>query len=208
MEDEELEGILRSHRKWLDHEGGERANLHLATLRHRNLRNACLRHVKLAGADLLGTDLQNADLQDADLSDAILRSANMRGADLRGADLTGADLSGAKGLLPAAQFIKDNFESDDRGVIVYKVFRLHWDPPASWVLSPGFVVEEVPNPCRTVECGCGVNVATRAWVEENLESGAPIWRCRIAWLDLADTVVPFGTDGKIRTARIRLLEKV
>ena len=66
--DEKVEVVLEKHQKWLKgEEGGERATLQGADLRH---------------ADLLGADLREADLRNADLC----------GADLRGADRFGAFL--------------------------------------------------------------------------------------------------------------------
>ena len=81
MDAEKLKEILENHKKWLNDDGGERANLRWADLR---------------GADLYGADLRGADLYGADLRGATLREANLRGANLRGADLYGADLYGAK----------------------------------------------------------------------------------------------------------------
>ena len=72
MEQQELDEVIENHGKWLDGEGGERANLRHADLRHADLRHADLRHADLWGADL--------------------RHAYLRGADLRHADLWGADL--------------------------------------------------------------------------------------------------------------------
>ena len=57
MKREELETILKNHKLWLNHEGGERANL----------RNADLRNADLRNADLQYANLRNADLQYADL---------------------------------------------------------------------------------------------------------------------------------------------
>ena len=70
MTSEEIKEVLDLHKKWLNEQGGERA-------------------------DLCWADLSGADLRGADLSGADLRGADLSGADLRGADLSGADLSGA-----------------------------------------------------------------------------------------------------------------
>ena len=78
MNQDELDAILQKHKLWLDDaDGGIRANLWGADLRHANLWGADLRHADLSDANLWG----------ADLSDADLRGADLRGADLRGADL-------------------------------------------------------------------------------------------------------------------------
>jgi len=72
-----LQEILNAHTKWINDDGGERADL----------RNANLRGANLRGANLRDADLRNANLRDADLRDADLRNANLRGANLRGANL-------------------------------------------------------------------------------------------------------------------------
>ena len=74
---EELKEILELHRKWLNNDGGVRADL----------RSANLRSADLSSADLRSADLSSADLSSADLSSADLRSANLSSADLRSADL-------------------------------------------------------------------------------------------------------------------------
>ncbi|HDI4206026.1 TPA: pentapeptide repeat-containing protein [Listeria monocytogenes] len=90
MKKEELDIILENHWKWLRDEGGERADLTGADLRHTNLTNAVL-----TGADLRHTNLTNAVLSGADLRHANLTNADLSGADLRHANLTNADLSNA-----------------------------------------------------------------------------------------------------------------
>ena len=69
------------------------------------------------------------------------------------------------------------------------------------------MLEEVPNPDRATECGCGVSVGTREWVDNHYKE-SPVWRCRIRWIDLADVVVPFNTDGKARCRKLELIEIV
>ena len=66
---EELKGMLDSHKKWIESRGvsGERLNLR--------------------GAALHGANLRFANLRFADLYDANLRTADLRTADLRGANL-------------------------------------------------------------------------------------------------------------------------
>ena len=81
MDRDELSGVLRLHKLWLeDGSKGERAVLSDGDLR---------------GADLSGANLSGADLSDANLSGANLRYANLDDADLTGATLRDADLSGA-----------------------------------------------------------------------------------------------------------------
>ena len=91
----DIKKILSEHSKWINGDGGERADLRGADLRGADLSGAELSGAELSGADLSGADLSGADLSGADLSWANLRGANLRGADLRGADLSEANLSGA-----------------------------------------------------------------------------------------------------------------
>ena len=72
MTREELEKVLDLHKKWLNEQGGERADL--------------------SEADLSEANLHRANLRGADLYRANLIGANLRGADIRGANLRGADL--------------------------------------------------------------------------------------------------------------------
>ena len=85
MMQNELDKILENHKKWLNADGGNRANL----------RGAALQGAKLWGADLRGADLWGANLRSANLRGANLRSADLRGADLWGTDFQGANLRGA-----------------------------------------------------------------------------------------------------------------
>ena len=95
MTQEELNAILENHKKWLEGNGGERANLKGANLRGADLYGADLCGANLCDANLCGADLRDADLRDADLRDADLCDANLRDADLYGANLCGANLCDA-----------------------------------------------------------------------------------------------------------------
>ena len=150
-----------------------------------------------------------AYLRLADLSEADLSEANLRWADLSEANLSGANLSGAIGLLDPSEWVAANLERDPegRGVIAYKAFNLHYDPPAHWRIEPGSIISEVVNPLPTVDCGCGVNVGTLARVRRSADK-RPIWRCLIRWEWLPSVVVPYSTDGKFRCSKVELLGTV
>jgi len=100
MIEKELTKILNAHKKWVQGEGGGRANLREADLREANLWGANLwganlGGTNLGGANLWGANLWGADLGEANLGEADLREANLWGANLRGANLWGANLRGA-----------------------------------------------------------------------------------------------------------------
>lgn len=187
------------------------ADLGDANLSGANLRDADLGDANLSGANLCDASLRRADLSDAYLGDANLRYANLSGADLcgadlRGADLSGTDLSGAEGILNPIEYIEKNFEKTKEGIIVYKSFGEHYIPNPNWEIAEGSIIEEVVNPLPTIECGCGVNVATKEWAE--CECTNQIWKCLIRWEWLAGVVVPYQTNGKIRASKVQLIKPV
>ena len=165
----------------------------------------------LSGADLRWANLSGANLSGANLSSADLSSANLSGADLSGADLSGANLSGAnlsgsQGLLDAINYMEAHFERTDEGYIVYKSFNSSYDAPDRWQIEPGEVIEEVVNPDRTCECGCGINVAPFEWVRRTCYNQS--YKLLIRWEWMPGVVVPYNTDGKIRCSKAQILEAV
>jgi hypothetical protein len=192
-----------------------RADLSGANLYEANLSGANLSGANLSGANLSGADLSEADLIEANLSRADLRRADLSGANLIEANLIEADLSGATGLVEPAQWLKENFETDDKGIIVYKrIGKTNYNSPDTWVIEPGSFIAETVNPLPTLDCACGVNFGTREWCKRNYPQ-ARLWRCRIWFqhpedgdIDVAGIVVPYNTDGKARCGRLQLLEVV
>ena len=179
MDKQELQKILEDHKKWLQNDGGKRANL------------------------------RGADLREANLREANLRGADLRGADLRGAYLWEADLSNSQGLIVAIDYMARHFEKTQEGYIAYKQFGMHRDPNPKWEIVAGSVISEVVNPNRTDDCGCGVNVGTKQWVAGNLSViASKVWKCLIRWEWLPGVVVPYNTDGKIRCERVELICEV
>jgi uncharacterized protein YjbI with pentapeptide repeats len=95
-----LEEILEEHKRWLNNEGGKRANLmgvdlNCVDLSDVNLKNANLTDTNLRCANLTSIDLSGADLELADLSGTNLTSANLRNSNLNYSDLMGTDLTDA-----------------------------------------------------------------------------------------------------------------
>jgi|LSQX01.1.fsa_nt_gb uncharacterized protein YjbI with pentapeptide repeats len=183
------------------------ADLSYADLSGADLRYANLRYANLSGANLSGADLRYANLSGANLSYANLSGADLRYANLSYADLSGANLSGATGLLNASDWLAANLERTAEGYIAYKRFGTNTQYAQPWQPEPGAEITEVCNPLPTCDCACGVNWGTRQWCNNNYQ-GAELWRCLLRWEDLADTVVPYNTDGKARSARLTCIERV
>jgi hypothetical protein len=96
MNTDKLKDVLEQHLKWVNGDGGKRANLSGADLSGADLSDANLSDANLSDANLSVANLSVANLSVANLSVANLSVANLSGANLRCANLSGADLSGAK----------------------------------------------------------------------------------------------------------------
>lgn len=123
MNKKQLKVILESHKKWLEGEGGEKANLSGADLSGADLSGADLSGANLYGANLCRADLQEAKLCGVNLCRADLQGAKLCGAsmgmvDLEGANLFGANLCGASMEIANLQEAK-LFGADLRGVDLY-----------------------------------------------------------------------------------------
>lgn len=162
----------------------------------------------LRRADLSNANLSDADLRDANLSGADLRDANLSGANLSGADLSGADLSGTLGIMSPIDFMEENFQKTQKGLVVFKTFDNFYKINPNWNIAPGAIISETVNPSRCSNCGCGINVGTLGYVRDNNKKNLPIWKLLIRWEWLPGVVVPFNTYGKIRCERAELIEIV
>ena len=187
MDQKKLDEILEKHKKWLDGKpDGERAVLSYRYMSYSDLSYSNLRNCEMTGCDMSGCD--------------------MTGCDMRGSNLRDSNLSGCKGLVSPIQYMEENFEHSADGYIAYKVFNASHVAPVRWEIRPGAVIEETVNANRTDNYGCGINVATLDWVEEN--SRGEIWKVLIRWEWLPGVCVPYNTDGKIRCERVELIEIV
>jgi hypothetical protein len=91
------------------------------------------------------------------------------------------------------------------GYLAYKTFGSEYAINKDWKIKVGEIINEVVNPNRQNDCGCGINVAPIEWVKKNYPN-KPIWQVLIRWEWLAGVIVPFGTDGKIRCERVELIK--
>ena len=215
----DLNHAIELHKKWLNDEpDGQMFDLRRADLIDADMIGADLSRADLSGADLSGADLSRANLRRADLSDANLSDADLSradlsgadlsGADLSGADLSGADLSGASGIMSPIDFMEENFQKTQKGLVVFKTFDNFYKINPNWNIAPGAIISETVNPSRCSNCGCGINVGTLGYVRDNNKKNLPIWKLLIRWEWLPGVVVPFNTDGKIRCERAELIEIV
>lgn len=189
MTQEKLNEALKLHEMWLEGNGGKKADLSYRYLRD---------------TDLSGTNLSYADLSYTDLS-----YANLSCADLSNTSLNGANLSDTTGLINPIDYLNKNFEKTEEGYIVYKTFGMYYSIPNNWEIKPNCIIEEEVNCNRSNDCGCGINIATKQWVElANVYHKLPIWKLLIKWEWLPSVVVPYNTVGKIRCGKAMLLEVI
>ena len=178
------------------------SDLSRSDLRRSNLSDSDLSHSDLSGSNLSGSDLRRSDLHGSNLS-----GSNLSGSNLSDSNLSDSNLSGSTGLLDASQWIAENLTRCRGGVYAYKSFGAHYEPPADWRQEPGAEISETVNLLPTLDCACGVNVATLDWVRNN-SNDAPIWKVLVRWEWMAGGVIPYNTDGKFRVPRAKLIEIV
>lgn len=183
------------------------ANLSCVCLNETNLSGAELIGVNLSYADLAGANFTGTNFAGANLTHVNLVGANLYNANLNGVCLCGANISNAQGLPTARDYIS-KFETDDFGVIVYKaITNTAHAIPDYWNIVPNTFIEEAVNRDATFKCACGISFGTKEWVLDNYPKSV-IWKCRIHYLDLADVVVPYNTNGAARCGRLELLEVI
>ena len=152
---------------------------------------------------LSGANLSGANLSVANLSGANLSAANLSGTNLSAANLSGTNLSGVFGLINSKEFLSQ-FKKTKEGCIVFKTFGDTYTSPTTWEISPLSEISEAVNPLPTVDCACGINVATINWVLDNYPKSV-VYECLIKFEDLIDCVVPYNTKGKFRAGRVTIL---
>ena len=212
MNAKELKAKLEAHKLWLtDTAGGEQLLLMNYDLSYSNLSYSDLRYSDLRDSNLSYSDLCYSDLRGSNLRGSNLSGSDLSGSHLRGSNLSGSDLSGSQGLLDAGAYMAAAFDTNADGFIVYKFESSEptYRPNPAWTFEPGAVLEEVVNPLPTLDCACGVNVATKAWCKRTYDAHTgKLWKCLIRWAWAPAIVVPYNTDGKIRCSKVELLEVV
>jgi hypothetical protein len=89
-------------------------------------------------------------------------------------------------------------------MICYKSFNENYPKPDYWYQEE--IIEETVLFDRTIDCACGINVGTLSWCEKNCSNN--IYKCIIEWEWLPGICVPYGSKGKIRAEKVRILGKL
>lgn len=104
--------------------------------------------------------------------------------------------------------IFDEFEFNEKGLIGYKQFGLHYHRPGKWVITPGSIIEHAVNLNRDAECSYGINIGSKNWITQNGKLNIKTWKMLIEFRDFNTLVIPENTDGKIRCGRATILEEL
>ena len=190
----------------------------IGILQRYSLRGASLQRANLHGANLYKTDLSYANLQGADLSGVTLAFTDLTFTNLTGANLTdvdihdttidNTDLSGAIGIMSSIDYLKNNFEFTNEGMIAYKVFNRFRKRPEHWVIKEGSILTENVNFNRANGCACGINLGSFEYIKDTFNTAKCIWKVLIRNEWLSGVVVPYATRGQIRCERCELVEKI
>jgi hypothetical protein len=150
-------------------------------------------------------NFSGANCCSANFSEAYCYSANFTDTHLVNTILTNAILTNTIGILNPIDWMNANFEKDELGYIVYKGFGNTTYPiPEYWKVESSSYIEEDVNENRSIECGCGVNFATKEWIVRHYPNST-IWKCRLEFNDLDKLVVFYNADGKARCGRLFLI---
>lgn len=199
----------------------DRADFEKSTFQDCHLNDCSVRFTKFRRATFNKVNFHTNNLFSADFFKAFLKRVHFYEGSLKLAsfsksmgnkvefvavDLRGTDFSQSYGInMSPIAYLKEKFTTSKRGIIVYKAFGQFYQPNPGWVIKPGKIIKEAVNPDRTVDCGSGVNVGNIEWIRNNIDSNQDIWECVIRWNWLPGVVVPYNTDGKIRSERVQLL---
>lgn len=168
-----------------------------------------VKKIRLCYQDLSNLNFDGKDLRSFSFVGSNLTNTNFTDCNLKGCLFEKAIMTNAKGLPTQEEVLDKMFEKIEEGYIVYKTFGAYFDVPSYWKIKKGSIIEETVDKDRRNSCSWGINVATRDWIENNEACyDRSIWKCLLSFDDLDKVCVPYGTNGKIRCSRLKLLSKI
>jgi hypothetical protein len=163
-------------------------------------------------SEILFNVFENSTLKNATMTNLrFIRSG------LRRVSLIGTNFSGSSGFLDPIEYIDANFCEDASGLIVYKIFGDYHKPNPKWIIKEDSIITDIVNPDRTDYHGCGIHVGSEKWLANYIRTNTDpkhgrgvkdIWECYIRREWFPGIVVPYETDGEIRTSRLQLYKKL
>lgn len=175
-----------------------------------SMQKASISYSNLATVFFENCNMSNATLKRSHMQGSSFIRCNLFGTRFDESRISECDFSQSSGALNPSDWMAENLERHEDGYIAYKTFEAVRLSNPNWKIEPGSVINEMVNAGITESCGCGINVSTLRWQEENqpiFHKKGPIWRCLIRWEWLPSVVIPWGTNGKFRCGRVELLDK-
>lgn len=219
--------ITKSKKTDIDLSGRDLSCLHLVNLNlsdanfsKANLYGIRINNCLLLRANFEDSNLSHSCIEQSDLSQSRLVNSNLGCAhaycsNFKEADLKGANLeslykwrlgfSDSINLLSNEDLMNKFFKRDEKGWIVYKAFNCERRPRDEWEIKENSTIEDVRDESREALCSHGINFATEAWIKRNYP-GKEIWKCHIPFEDIDLVTMPYTTDGKGRTNRLKIIE--
>lgn len=178
-----------------------------------------LEQVDFGNSDVDHCDFQHSIIKKtnfnfSNLSNSLFTNCDFSDVDFNQSQMSGVNFSQSKGLMNPIDYLIENFEWINNGIIVYKMFDFHYRSP--WGdLKPGMIISEEVNYDRTLHCACGVNASNKKHfmtqfkkINTDKKVGITIWKCIIKFPWLSGVVVPYNTTGNIRCSRLQLVNHI
>ena len=149
----------------------------------------------------------NSEFKDSKFKDSEFYNSEFYNSEFYNSNTFDTTWNGCKGIESNIDVLKKYFKFSDKGLICYKgIINTIHNIPDYWIIQEGAEITEVCNMNIDVECGSGVNVATKEWIKKYFPN-SEIWECLIEWEWLVGVCVPRNTDGKIRCEKLRLIKR-
>ncbi len=212
----------------MEHSSFVSSKISFSKFLNNKIMESCFNKSKITHTDFNKNDLTESKWENSEilftgfpyseLKRAIMTNVRFVKLSLYHTDLAETNFSGSTGLLDPIEYIDANFGEDASGLIVFKIFGIYHKPNPEWIIKPDSIITEIVNPDRTVDYGCGINVSTETWIANYLKTSSylnkttiderEIWQGYIRTSWFPGIIVPYGTDGQIRTSRLQLHNKL
>jgi len=186
----------------------KKSKFHFVNFNNCDLEDSKFDSVEMTEVEFKISNLNRASFQNVKFNDDSIQIIQC--------NLYETNFSQSKGLLNPIDYLSENFEWNNDGMIVYKIFD-HFMPTV-WpdFKRSGDILTEEPNYDRTSNFSCGINAANQEWFQNINQSGTfervpkfsqDVWKCLIKFQWLPGVVVPYNPEGQIRCCRLQLIKK-
>lgn len=187
-----------------------KANLQGIKINNCLLLRANFEYANLSSSSIKYSDLSQSRLVNCNLIYSYIYSSNFKEANLKDANIESLyimppEFSLSVNLPSNEDLMNKFFKRDEKGWIVYKAFNCERRPRDEWEIKENSTIEDVRDESREALCSHGINFATEAWIKRKYP-GKEIWKCHIPFEDIDLVTMPYTTDGKGRTNRLKIIE--